>query len=138
MNLPITKLPYIFLWAIIPFLIGVGLIRQNTAIDIQMHDTYFVVAIWHVGLISSLFLGLIGGIYWLFSDWEWVNWMTILHTGITVFFSLFILLLMIKPNVFFEFGLQKQSWMLLIGLIFMVGQLLFLINLVISYLRNKT
>ena len=40
-----------------------GLMLGNPAIDIVLHDTYFVVAHFHIVMASSAFLGMFAGVY---------------------------------------------------------------------------
>jgi len=138
MKLLLTK-PYKIFWLSIPILLAISIMGMNQTTDIQLHDTYFVIDVVHVGILFSVIAGLIGLLYWLFRNKRLVNWMTFSHVITT---SLFLLLFMVN-SVF-----NKSEWSdfnsytiinrfhFFIILIVFLNQLLFLSNLVISLFRK--
>jgi len=138
MKLLLTK-PYKIFWLSIPILLAISIMGMNQTTDIQLHDTYFVIDVIHVGILFSVIAGLIGLLYWLFRNKRLVNWMTFSHVITT---SLFLLLFMVN-SVF-----NKSEWSdfnsytfinrfhFFIILIVFLNQLLFLSNLVISLFRK--
>jgi heme/copper-type cytochrome/quinol oxidase subunit 1 len=56
--------PYLTSWFIIPILILIGLVFNQHTIDIQLHDTYFVIGNLQVVLAASLLLLVVGLGYW--------------------------------------------------------------------------
>ena len=140
MNFVIEK-PYKIFWYAIPVLIGLSIIDLNNAIDIQVYDTYIVIALIHMGLFLSIILGLIGFIYWLFRHKKLVNWMTAVHVYITTStFILFVLSRLILDMAFeedFEVSRSVYQFIFALILITILSQLVFTINLVFSVIRDK-
>ena len=54
---------YRFLWSMIPCLLLVGYLSNQT-INIQMHDTYFVITTFSISVLLSVVFGIAGSIYW--------------------------------------------------------------------------
>jgi len=127
----------------------ISLIKWNYSVDIQMHDTYFVIALLHVGILFVLILAIIGGIYWLVRSKKLIGFLTISHVTITIFLILVIVVFFAKPepdpaNMTFDplnsnFGTWKLWNQMIIGgmLVWILSQLIFLVNLVISLIRNE-
>jgi len=115
---------------------GLLLIGLKKTMDIQMHDTYFVIALIHVGILFSIILGVIGLLYWLMRKKKLINWMTIVHvfTTIASFVSILIGAMLATKIFFLQIDiLSPLSIIILIGLL---SQLLFLFNLIFSSIRN--
>ena len=70
-----------FGFSIVMILVGVffGFLYGNSAIDIQLHDTYFVVNLYHFFIIVAIFQVLIGSIYWLFRKMKLIFLLTGFH-----------------------------------------------------------
>ncbi len=56
--------PYLTSWLVIPVLVLIGLIFNQHTLDIQLHDTYFIVGNLQFVLAASLLLLLVGLGYW--------------------------------------------------------------------------
>jgi heme/copper-type cytochrome/quinol oxidase subunit 1 len=140
MNFVIDK-PHKIFWYAIPVIIGLSMIGLNNAIDIQVHDTYIVIALIHMGLFLSIILGLIGFIYWLFRHKKLVNWMTAVHVYITTStFILFVLSGLITTRAFErDLEVVRTVYYIIFTLILItiLSQLVFTINLALSVIRDK-
>ncbi|MBK8699228.1 MAG: hypothetical protein IPN29_06645 [Saprospiraceae bacterium] len=124
--------PYKPLWWTIPLILGLSIIGYNGIIDIQYHDTYFVIATIHLGYFFSTFLFIIGLIYWLIRKKTLVNWMTLFH----VIFTISVFLVIILVSLFHRiFGEEMVSF--LVFLLLVLSQVIFLLNLTIGLIRNK-
>ena len=55
--------PHKILWWTIPILFLPMIFGWNTAFDIQVHDTYLVIAAIHIAIVCSILFGLVGLIY---------------------------------------------------------------------------
>lgn len=140
MNLILQK-PYKVIWLSIPILLILSLIDIGSALDIQMHDTYFVITSFHLGILLSIILALIGFLYWLVKEKRLINWMTFIHVIVTLLTFLIIVLagLSFKNLVQSDFGMFRVINQLIFVLVFVsiVSQIVLLINLIISSIRNE-
>lgn len=133
--------PYKAIWYSVLFLIGLSIIGWNNTIDIQLHDTYFVIASIHIGVLFSIYLGVIGIIYWLIRKKKLADWMTVIHVVITIStFALIIITGLIFQKVIegdFETFRTVNQILLVVILIALLSQLIFLTNLIFGLIRNK-
>jgi len=128
------------LYSILLF-IGFSIIGIDSTIDIQLHDTYFVIASFHFGIVFSIFSGLIGFIYWLTRKIRLVNWMTAFHVVTTILtFVLIIITSLIFKRVIEE---NFHAYLILNQIIFVLiltailSQIIFMVNLVYSLIKNN-
>lgn len=137
----IINRPYKAIWYSVLFLIGVSIIGWNNTIDIQLHDTYFVIASIHIGVLFSIYLGVIGIIYWLIRKKKLFDWMTLIHVVITIStFALIIITGLIFQKVIegdFETFRTVNQILFVVILIALLSQLVFLTNLIFGLIRNK-
>jgi len=86
MNL-LKNRPYFLFWISIPFVWVIGNLEVgDSALDINVHDTYFVIANEHLVILISIYFGLVGLVYWIFNKLErrLSKWLNLIHTLITV------------------------------------------------------
>lgn len=139
MNTIIEK-PYKPIWFSIIFLLLLSIFGRESAIDVQMHDTYFVIASIQLGIFFSIYLGIAGTIYWLLRNKKQVKWMTIFHVITTITACSFMMVISVifsiavKSN-FEMFELLNVGFFFLI-LLFFLGQIHFLINIIVSVIRK--
>jgi heme/copper-type cytochrome/quinol oxidase subunit 1 len=137
----IINKPYKAIWYSILFLFGLSIIGWNNTIDIQLHDTYFVIASIHIGILFSIYLGVIGIIYWLIRKKQLVDWMTVIHVVITIStFALIIITGLIFQKIIegdFETFRTVNQILFVVILIALLSQLIFIINLTFGLIRNK-
>lgn len=140
MNRILNK-PYKTIWLANPLILGLSIIGFNSAIDIQIHDTYFVIASIYIGILFSITLGIIGFIYWLVRHKKLINWMTLSHVIITISTSaLFVITgLAFKKVIETDFDRFRTVNQILVAIILIaiLSQLIFIMNLVLSLIRNK-
>lgn len=133
--------PHKLTWATILLISIITILAPSKTVDIQMHDTYIVMALLHLGIAFSIILGFIGGVYWLFRKKKLIQWMTFTHLGITLFSFLSISIIALFYQNFARsnpdfFRIINQLLLTLIPIVLFI-QILFLINLIISSIRNK-
>lgn len=132
---------YKYFWLTIPIIIILALFNPKGTFDLQLHDTYFVTTLKQIALCFSIFLTVIGFIYWLLRDYRFSNWLNILVAVVTIcsligFTLISAFQLKIVGNNFqLHKTLNSIAWILLIT--FILSQVLLMINLAIALIRGK-
>ena len=141
MQLIIHK-PYLILWLSIPLILVITIIRGAEVIDLQFHETYFVIDPPGLGGLFALLFGALGCIYWVTRSLDLVPELTIVHVLGTVLSTLALLLLILHAQ---DFGLDSgpyaptsfKLYLLPAALLIWTGsQCLFIINFLIGIIRN--
>ena len=138
---------YHFLLFAILFVLVYTFRFSNSAFDIQMHDTYFVIACSHLGIAVSLILGFIALVYHFFDkkNIELNKWLTVIHVFVTLLFFYFLLTELFKPRSYHYVEPQRETIKFIQGLgrhllefilILSFAQIVFFINLVIGVLKK--
>ncbi len=152
MTIDISK-PYIISLVFIPLLIVIGLFSKGKSIDIQLHDTYYVVENLSFAMLSSTILALIGLGYWTIIRFNGRlnHTFTGVHLTITIGFFLLVMLIAIIHNTqaynsqnpdFSQWKLDYSKWIrvtkwLLVGvLLFILSQIVYVINLVVGLAKR--
>lgn len=134
--------PYQLFWGSILLVWLAVLFLPVEAIDIQWHDTYLVIAYYHLAIFLTVLLVGIGLLYWFFRKKELIQWMTIFHILITI---LSILILFIRYGFPKEDGLGdyieadtigSSLFYLSLLLAFIFGQILFVLNLLMALFKK--
>ena len=132
-------MPTLVLWGIIPFfwLLYFCSNYWSSTIDIQMHDTYFVIATLHLAIAYSIYFSILGMIYYFFRKFRLIKWMALFHIAITLlqpFAGLFYL----NQNLYtYNFHLNAYSLAFFILMMsFLLVQILFVLNILIGVYRN--
>jgi cytochrome c oxidase subunit 1 len=132
-----------------------GLFLGNSALDIPLHDTYFVVAHFHVVMGLSSVFGIFAGIYYWFPKmtgkmlnerWGKVHfWLTFIGSY-GVFWTMHYLGFMGMPRRYFSYSSYEflppsmhtlQIIITISALIVGAAQLIFMVNVLMSWLRGK-
>ncbi len=135
--------PHQLFWASILLIWLAVLCLPTEAIDIQIHDTYFVIAYYHWALFLTIFLGGIGLLYWFFRKKGMIRWMTIFHILITIIPTVFLFIWYGFPtgkfaNSYIEtdkVGRVIGYWIII--LLFLLGQIFFIINLLKALFKSS-
>lgn len=143
-----TKPDLIFFLSI-PVILLIGIMSGGATLDINVHDTYFVIAHFHIAVLISILFGIIGVGYWIMKKAnrklsKWLNWTHIVLTigGLIAIFGISYLSLGSDTHSQFPYfdELERKN-SILTSIIFIVifGQLMYLINLIIGiFIKNKT
>ncbi|MEM9544854.1 MAG: cbb3-type cytochrome c oxidase subunit I [Bacteroidota bacterium] len=139
----LTNKPYLPLWYLMPFLLFAFLVNRNKTIDIQLHDTYIVLASGHLGILLSILLVLFGGIYWLVRKKKLIRWMTRVHVLSMLILSVFLFFGLLLSNqsvrsydhVSYQFIIRAVTYVLATLLLV---NLIFVLNISIAIFRNQT
>jgi cytochrome c oxidase subunit 1 len=131
-----------------------GLFLANTAIDIQLHDTYFVVAHFHLVMGSAAFFGFLCGVYhWfpkifgrmLHPTLSYLHfWITFIGVYV-IFFPMHFLGLTGLPRRYYSFTYfdtfnvyaELNTFISIAAFITFAGQGIFIFNFISSLLRGK-
>ncbi len=139
--------PYLIFWLLIPVLLIIGAVSEEKMLDFNIGYNYFVISRLHFSILLSLVMAILGLGYWLmhFAKRRLNGWLTGLHTGFTLggmfliwLFSLF--LRNSQPSTFladYEYNEKWYAAMLVLGFLILVGQLLYVINLLIGLVRKR-
>jgi len=145
----ILNKPHVAFWIMAIYVLARGyyihIINDNSALDINIHDTYFVVAHTHIAHILFFLFTLLGFIYFSFSitKIELVKNLTKIHVFITII-SVFVNDLA-KPLLYdynnknfplFDRTVNYQSFFTILIIIVLIAQILFILN--ITYSSVKT
>lgn len=116
----------------------------NSYVDINVHDTYFVMAHADLFVLTGLWFGLCGLGYWILfrlkiRAFPWMHWA---HFVLSLLpFLMMSLANLISPEPSFEsLALLKRidyAWFLVL-LGFIVGQTLYFVNILTSTIKHKT
>lgn len=136
------KIPaYKIIWWSMPFIFLLFIFGFEHTIDIQMHDTYFVISAFHFAVFSTFIFAILGFISWLFRNFKLLYSLSLAHAVLSVFSFICLGLLMIYS--FTDSGrsfsklkaLNNTSLFLL--LLFLIMQIVFVFNIVIGLLKGK-
>ncbi|WP_299365896.1 cbb3-type cytochrome c oxidase subunit I [Winogradskyella sp.] len=141
MNKLIEKPHLIFLLAI-PIIMLIGILSGDSVLDINVHDTYFVIAYLHLAILISILFGIIGIGYWIMKKADrklskWLNW---IHIGLTFggTLVLWILTKFYRTEIMeYEFNNNLTLIITLIILLIIIGQLIFPINIIYGLIKKK-
>jgi len=137
----IEKPHLIFLLAI-PVIMLIGTLSGDAVLDINVHDTYYVIAYLHLAILISILFGIIGIGYWIMLKAgrklsKLLNWT---HIGLTFGGTLVVWIL----NKFYRAEIMEYKFndnltliITLIILLMIVGQLIFPINIIFGLIKNK-
>ena len=145
-NSPFKAYKY-FWYSVIPILILSYIYREeNSPIDIPIHDTHIVIQHAHVGLFACICIIFIGSMYFLLRNTNLIKTLSITHVFSTLIcpiiynMGVFLIKVIIENdnNEFSYYEYDKIfSYLLSIPiLLFIVGQILFLINITQAILRK--
>ena len=133
---------YKLFWVLIPLVFMYGLFNEEHSLILNIHATYFVINHLDFAGLIVIFFGLFGLAYWLMDIFnkKLISWMTAYHVFISIF-GLLILLVFYDEveNLEIDYAF-KQTLMLLMLItagVTVAVQLLFPINLIVSFLRKK-
>jgi heme/copper-type cytochrome/quinol oxidase subunit 1 len=62
---PLYKKSYRIVFLAIPIILLLGILCSNLALDINVHDTYYVIGYFDIAIVLSLSMGMIGIALWV-------------------------------------------------------------------------
>ncbi len=140
--------PFITLWGLAFIFLVYTLYSQfyliDTTLDINVHDTYYVIALRHVYSLLLIWFGLCGLGYWVvlskFSI-KLIDWLTIANLVFSLI-GLFQIILPInifqqEPRYYSNTAFYKGDYLLSI-LLFFIGQIIYFLNVLLSTIKKVT
>ncbi len=136
----IKNRPYIPIFATILLILVLAMFNSKDFIDIQLHDMYLVITPIHLSILLSIYLGIVGIVYWLLREKKLVPWMTILHVTCTILVCVFFQIFSLKSNNFIEVDfitsrIMNQILMVVILTSFL-SQVIFAMNIFVSLIKK--
>lgn len=133
--------PHLLFFGNIPLLWLITVVLPVKVIDIQWHDTYFVIPFYHLVIPVSIILGGIGLLYWLFSEKLMIKWMTVFHTLTTIlpilaFFIINGFSSEEEADYIAADMISRSKPYFILLLLFLFGQILFVLNLLIALFKK--
>lgn len=136
--------PHILFLISVPIFILFGILSGNDILDINVHDTYYVIAYNQLANLSAFIFGIIGIVYWILLKsrirlFKGLNFTHILLTFGSLLFAYIYSLFKFSESEFPLF--DETSKVLVIQTIALIlvtlGQLIFFINVIIGLFRKR-
>ncbi|KJD33296.1 hypothetical protein PK35_05410 [Tamlana nanhaiensis] len=136
----LSNKPHLIFLIAIPVLLLVGILSEDASLNINVHDTYFVISFYHLSKLTAILFGIIGFGYWIMrkTNRKLSKWLNYIHIGLT--FGGIILIFMLSQlyrepkaeNILldFRFNQNLELIILIILLITVIGQVIYPINLI--------
>src|SRR5690606_11861265 len=140
----ITNKPHLILLLSIPIIMLIGFISGDGVLDINVHDTYYVIAYIHLSTMISIFFGIIGLGYWIMlkANRKLSKWLNLIHIALTFggILLIWILAQLFRESIMeYEFNNNLTLAIYLIALIAVFGQIIYPINIIYGLIKkNKT
>ncbi len=120
----------------------IGILSGDSVLDINVHDTYYIIAYLHLAIMISILFGIIGIGYWIMTKADrklskWLNWT---HIGLTFGGTLFVWILtkFYRTEIMeYEFNNNLTLIITLIIVLMIIGQLIFPINIIYGLIKKK-
>ncbi len=143
----VIRQPYLVFFGVIPILLLVGVLNRDFIVDINVHDTYYVISCYHLSMLHSIIFALIGLGYWLMyrAKRKLSKWLNLLHLVATIGGML---VFWVSPFVFDKEYKDPYNVLLdglpTVDLIFIIvtlmivfGQLLYVFNMILGIFRKR-
>ena len=140
--------PHLLFFISVPIILLIGFFYRDSAIDFNIHDTYFVISDLHLSSLISIIYGIIGIGYWvhLKTNRKLIKSFVVLHIILTIggtitFFGISFIpvnTFMDSDSSYFD-AISRQDFILsMLVLLIFLAQGLYLVNLIIDiYKENK-
>lgn len=145
--------PYFYFWLTAILMLVKSYISNlkygDAVLDINVHDTYYVISQLNIAIILSLFYFILGLIYWviIFKKIPLINSLTKFHTIITVciiplyYIGSKIVNMSNQSNFpLFDDSYRINNYITVLAILFIIAQILFILNIfqgLIKYFSNK-
>lgn len=136
---------YFFIVSIVFLMISFYCSNSETTIDINVHDTYYVIHHSYLSILFALFYALVGFMYLIFkiSKIKLINILTKIHSIITLssvpLYFVGLEIINLKPDSYFPlFNDVSNSYyfITIIGILFLLAQFLFILNVAFGLIKH--
>jgi heme/copper-type cytochrome/quinol oxidase subunit 1 len=141
--------PYIVFLFLIPIILLIGLVNPKEILDVNIDDTYYVIQHSHLAILTAIYFCILGLGYWVIEKTcgKLIRNLNRIHLVLTIGCLLIIWILFqfyqeIKPGNlvgYIEGNKLNENLsfaIFIITMIWIIGQLLFPINLIITVLKK--
>jgi len=139
---------YHYFWIVSISILIIGFSRSEETFDINIHDTYFVIASIHLAYLLSISYLLLGLGYWLvvkILKRNLIKILTIIHSAILlgsfIIYWIIIFYYQIRPKrefpLFDDYDVINQTLLISFILIVFVAQPIYMINLLVSIFKKR-
>ncbi len=127
--------------------IALGLLSGRSTVDMHLQDTYFVIAAWHLfAVLGTLFL-FEAAIYYLTDNYRQRRALQYIHIISILLFCIAVIIFQSTgtsgpPTRYFQVSDaprfdRVEMLMIIAAILFFIGQIIFLINLIIGFILGK-
>ena len=141
----ISQKPHLIFLFSIPIIMLIGILSGDAVLDINVHDTYYIIAYLHLATLISILFGIIGMGYWfmLKANKKLSKWLNLIHITLTFggILLVWILAQLFRESIMeYNFNNNLTLVIYLIALIAIFGQIIYPINIISGIIRkqNKT
>ena len=141
----LTNKPHLIFLIAIPIIMLIGILSGDAVLDINVHDTYYIIAYLHFATLISVLFGIIGIGYWfmLKANRKLSKWLNLIHITLTFggILLIWILAQLFRESIMeYNFNNNLTLAIYLIALIAIFGQIIYPINIISGIIRkrNKT
>ncbi len=139
--------PYIVLWIMMPLVLAMGVAYSDSALDINIHDTYLVIYGIHLSIFICCLCFFLGLGYWLMlkMNKRLYKWLTFIHLFLSVIggvmiwgASVYASNEMIQSDKALWDNLELSHIILTLGFFsILLGQLFYSMNILLTLIRNR-
>ena len=136
-----TQKPYLFFLISVPILLFIGILNGDALLDINVHDTYFIISYFHLTILISFLFGIIGIAYWIMKkiNIELSRWLNRVHLGLTFggILAIWVLSHFYRTELMeYQFNNNLTSTIIAIILVIVLGQIIFLLNTIRGIIKK--
>ncbi|WP_024770899.1 cbb3-type cytochrome c oxidase subunit I [Aquimarina macrocephali] len=136
------KKPHLIFLLTIPIIMLIGFLSRGAVLDINIHDTYYIIDYFYLATLISILFGIIGLGYWIMQKVnrklsKWLNWAHIVLTFGGVILVPILNQLYRKEIIEYKFNNNLTLVITVIILLMILGQLIFPINIIYGLIKNR-
>ena len=125
-------------WVSMILLTCLSFLKSSKALDIQLHDTYYVISLSTIGIITAILSGFFGLTYWLLRNKNYLLIPAVLHCFVTLLCFLFLILSVYFQKIPTSTGDQLNyiRFLTYFSISFIFAQILFAGNILYTLIKS--